>query len=308
MTQSNASEPRSVVRFGVSGWDYRDWFGPLYPKPAPKGFRALPLLAQFLDFMEVNATFYHPMGGTVSERWLDETPTAFTFLVKAWQGWTHRDRPPTGPELLQFREVMDPILSQNRLEGILLQFPPSWRDEPRRREQVLRLRDALAPARVFVEVRHRSLYQPEFLSFLAEERVDFVNVDLPAVGQLPGPSTINTGPTSFLRLHGRNAPAWKSARATRDERYDYRYSEAEVEELLDTIRRLVARTPRVLVAANNHFAANAPAAAALLRSGWEQRKVEVPSRLIESHPELQQRCTALPDDTPPAPRNLEFDL
>ena len=39
-----------TVRFGVCGWDYKDWQGPLYPAPLPRGFRALPLLARFLDF------------------------------------------------------------------------------------------------------------------------------------------------------------------------------------------------------------------------------------------------------------------
>ena len=131
---------------------------PLSRPPSP-GFRALPLLARFLDFMEVNATFYHPIGGTASRRWLEETPSHFHFVIKAWQGWTHHRVQPGGEELTRFREVIDPILEAGRLEGVLAQYPPSMIDTSPRRDEMLRLRRALDPAPLFVEVRDRSLYR-----------------------------------------------------------------------------------------------------------------------------------------------------
>ncbi|MFQ5653607.1 MAG: DUF72 domain-containing protein [Planctomycetota bacterium] len=174
-----------TLLFGVCGWDYRDWAGPLYPRPLPAGYRPLPLLARFLDFMEVNATFYRPMGGRVSVRWLEETPDTFRFVLKAWRGWTHDGEPPEGEELARFRELLDPILDRGRLEGVLAQYPPSFRDSAQGRRSITGLRDALRPAPLFVEVRHRGLYTEEFLSFLEGEDIAFVNVDLPAVGSLP---------------------------------------------------------------------------------------------------------------------------
>lgn len=285
------------VRFGVSGWSYKDWSGPLYPKPLPQGFRGLPLLASFLHFMEVNATFYHPMGGSVSRKWLAETPTNFTFLAKAWQGWTHDGLAPQGTELKQFREVIDPLLEANRYDGTLVQFPPAFRDEPENRRRILRLRDALTPSPVFVEVRHRSLYSTSFLSFLEAEAIGFVNVDLPDVGTLPRLTSINTSATAFVRLHGRNSSAWRDLRAHRDERYNYHYRPPEITEIVTMIRELTQRTPRVLVAANNHFSAGAPAAAVLCRAQWEQRVVPAPTRLIDSFEELHPHCTRLDEFT-----------
>ena len=189
------------VLYGVSGWDYRDWYGPLYPPTNPRGFRPLPLLARFLDFMEVNVTFYRVLPASAAERWLDETPERFRFVLKAWQGWTHEGRPIAGDECQRFRELLAPMLASQRLEGVLVQFPPAFQDTPRSRGELLELRDALAPAALFVEVRRRALYEASFLGFLESSGLGFVNVDLPDAPRLPRPSRINTGPRGFLRLH-----------------------------------------------------------------------------------------------------------
>lgn len=288
--------PRSSARFGVSGWDYRDWRGPVYPSRPAKSFRPLRLLSRFLDFMEVNSTFYHPMGGAVSERWLSETPSEFTFVLKAWQGWTHQRKPIPGEPLEQFRQVMDPMIAADRLEGVLVQYPPAIRDTPDTRGQVVDLLAALAPARVFVEVRHRSLYHGDFFEFLRDRGADFVNVDLPEARSLPPSSVVNTGRCSFVRLHGRNRAGWLNSRASRDQRYDYRYTIDEISSIVDTVRQLLARTPRVLVAANNHFAGHAPAAVVLARAALEERRVPAPAALIASHPELEPYCEPLVED------------
>ncbi|MFN0060586.1 MAG: DUF72 domain-containing protein [Planctomycetota bacterium] len=293
MTSDDDGATRRIARprFGVCGWDYKDWRGPLYPQPLPRDFRALPLLARFLDFMEVNATFYDPIGGTVADRWIAETPADFTFVIKCWRGWTHDGAAPAGDALARFRRVIDPILAAGRLDGVLAQYPPSFRDDRDGRAAMCALRDALAPARFFVEVRSRALYRREFLSFLQDEQLEFVNVDLPELPALPTLSTINTGPVGYVRLHGRNRAAWANAKATRDERYDYGYARTELEELTQRIRQLAARVTRLMVAANNHFRAQAPAAAVALRSLWEGRAVGAPRALVDAYPMLAEFTT-----------------
>ncbi|MEE8142526.1 MAG: DUF72 domain-containing protein [Planctomycetota bacterium] len=287
---------KKKLLFGVSGWDYVDWRGPLYPTRPPRGFRALPLLARFLDFMEVNVTFYRPLGGSVAQRWLQETPPRFQFVVKAFGGWTHRGEKPEGEALTRFREIIDPILGSQRLAGVLVQYPPSFRDTKASREELIHLRDALTPARVFVEVRSRALYRVSFLSFLESHDLNFVNVDLPEMGTLPRMTRINTGPQAFLRLHGRNALAWANPRAGRDQRYDHQYSREELSELLEVVGTLLERAPTVLVGANNHFRAQAPAAMVLMRSLWQQQKVPAPSSLLEAYPELREHAYPLTEE------------
>lgn len=274
------------VLFGVSGWDYKDWCGPLYPQPKPKDYRGLELIARFLDFMEVNVTFYRPMIRQFAERWLDQTPESFGFLVKAYRGWTHEGHSPVGEDIEMFRDLLAPMLEQGRLLGVLAQYPPSAHDGNWLRTRLCALRDAVAPARMFVEVRDRSLYQVEFLEFLQAEQLRFVNVDLPDVRSLPTLSRINTGPEAFLRLHGRNVDGWRLSKG-RDHRYDYKYGVSELEELMETVDALAQRVATVLVAGNNHFRAQAPAAMVVMKSLSEKRRVPAPQRLLEAYPELE---------------------
>ncbi len=248
--------------------------------------------------MEVNATFYHPMGGDKSRRWLAETADEFTFVVKAFGGWTHRAKIPGGEDLRMFREIVDPLLEAGRLEGVLAQYPPSYharRDSLPDLTSIRRLVAAVSPCRLFVEVRDSSLYRPDFLRFLEDNECGFVNVDLPSWRSLPGPSTINTGPVSYLRLHGRSLSGWSNPSASRDERYDYSYLDQEVTEIVTAIRTLASRTPRVLVAANNHFRAQAPATLMAVKSEYEGRPVPAPSRLIEAYPALRSRVVPAPE-------------
>lgn len=301
----------SRLLVGVSGWDYRDWRGPLYPTHPPRDFRALPLLARFLDFMEVNVTFYRPPPAGAAERWLQETPPRFTFLLKAFRGWTHDGQAPTGPDLAAFRAALEPMAAARRLEGVLVQLPPGQRADATGRRRLLELQAALPEALLFVEVRHRALITRDFLQFLSDHGLAFVNVDLPEVGTLPGRTSINTTPVSFLRLHGRNQRGWSQARTPRDVRYDHAYTSTEMEQLVAVVERLLSRSPRVLVGANNHFQAHAPAAAVLLKSLVGGQAVPAPPSLIASHPELRAHTVPLdmaespplhPVDLPPGTR------
>lgn len=287
------------ARFGVCGWDYRDWRGPLYPDPPPTGFRALPLLARFLDYIEVNVSFYRVIPPGPAERWVEETPEDFTFVFKAWQGWTHDRVAPAGEELDGFRALLAPAAAAGRLEGVLAQFPPGLAGAEEAFAILLPLRDALLPHRVFAEFRHRALWREEVFARLEREGLAFVNVDLPPVGSLPRPSRVNTGPVAMLRLHGRNRAGW-SRPVARDERYDHEYDREECADLAATVRDLLDRCPRVLVGANNHFAAKAPAIAALLAAELRGGPVAVPERLRAAFPALAAVTVPLPGAEPAA--------
>ncbi|MCA8962454.1 MAG: DUF72 domain-containing protein, partial [Planctomycetes bacterium] len=91
----------------------------------------------------------------------------------------------------------------------------------------------------------------------------------------------------YLRLHGRSRAGWSRPDASRDERYDHYYDSGEVEEIIAAIGVLSARVPRILVAANNHFRAQAPAAVVALRYRWEGQPVDAPRRLAEAYPALR---------------------
>lgn len=313
---------RGVAKFGVSGWDYADWRGPLYPTPLPRGFRALPLLSRFTQFMEVNVSYYRILPPKVAVRWVEETPPEFTFVFKGWKGWTHERGglavSREDSEAIAFRELVAPAADAGRLDGILIQFPPDLRDPRDALRRLLPLRDALAPQRIFVEFRHRDLYRDEIFRTLEREQIAFVNVDLPSTRSLPTLTSINTGPVAYLRLHGRHGAGWARG-VSRDTRYDYLYSAPEVEELTAVIDDLIGRCPQVLVGANNHFGAQAPAVLAQLQSSVRGVPCAVPPRLRRAFPSVArstvdllggdaQDGVAQDGDVPPSPPISEMSL
>ena len=72
-----------MIRFGPAGWDYRDWAGVVYPRPAPRGFDPLAWLAGYFGAVEVNSTFYRPASEHTARGWLERVAPfpAFRFTA-----------------------------------------------------------------------------------------------------------------------------------------------------------------------------------------------------------------------------------
>ncbi len=310
-TSSDSAEPCELtkstapcVRFGVSGWDYKDWRGPLYPSKLPKAFRGLSFLSRFLDFMEVNVSFYRIPPAANSERWLSETKADFSFLPKLHQSWTHEFSALNSTEATRYEEFLEAFIREDRCEGILLQFPPSFMNTDKNRQWILSLRDRFATqVPCFVEVRNRSFYQHAFFELLETEGIAFTNVDFPDLAKLPPLSTINTSSIASLRLHGRNSVAWSSTKATRDEKYHYHYSAQQIQEIGNRSKEFLTRSRRLLIGGNNHFKAGAPAAVLQLQGLLHQDpglkgivpKPKAPQALMQSYPLLKDYCDELPE-------------
>ena len=69
-----------------------------------------------------------------------------------------------------------------------------------------------------------------------------------------------------VRLHGRNRANWERKGLTAAERFNYLYSEDELKEFVDPVRKLAARARRVHVLFNNCYRNNAQQNAAELQS------------------------------------------
>jgi uncharacterized protein YecE (DUF72 family) len=97
-----------------------------------------------------------------------------------------------------------------------------------------------------------------------------------------------TGPTGYVRLHGRNAAAWFDRKAHRDEKYNYLYSPDELGEWIPRVDRLKAETDRVFLIANNHFGGKAFANALEMRARLSGRKVKAPEETLQAFPDLRK--------------------
>jgi len=278
-----------VIRFGPAGWDYPDWRGKVYPKPAPRGFDPLAYLARWFAMVEVNSTFYRPQPAKVARAWCERVAANrdFRFTVKVWKRLTHERDAYSPEEVKSARAAPDAIAEEGRLGAVLVQFPWSFRREAASVEWLRDLSRALAGLPLVVEVRHLSWNVPATYEELAERGVGFVNVDQPLFRNSIAPSAVATSRVGYVRVHGRNYKDWFREKAGRDARYDYLYSADELEGWAERTRTL-ADAPDVddvYVVTNNHFEGKAVANAAMLEAMVEARPVAVPPELAASYRE-----------------------
>lgn len=280
----------STLLYGPAGWLYDDWKGVVYPRPQPKGFHPLPYLARYVNLVEINATFYAPLRGETASKWVSmlEEHKDFRFVVKVWQRLTHERDLPSAAEVTVWSEVLRPLTEAGRLVCVLAQFPWSVRDTPDARRRLLDVRDRMpAGVPVAAEFRHESWMSDHPVSWLASEGIAFVNIDQPqGRGSLP-PTELLTSQIAYVRLHGRNARAWFSRDAGRDDRYDWRYSDAELDPWAERLERLQDRAPVTVLVGNNHFEGKAMAAVLELAHKLTGKPVHVPDTMLRAYPDLE---------------------
>jgi hypothetical protein len=89
------------IRVGVCGWGDHD----LYPPKTPSKEK-LALYARHFDVVEVDSSYHAIQPPERWERWVQETPSGFRFVVKAYREMTGHGRPQRAPERTR-EEVFD---------------------------------------------------------------------------------------------------------------------------------------------------------------------------------------------------------
>ncbi len=284
-----------MIRVGPAGWSYPDWEGRVYPAHKPHGFHALAHLARYFDGIEIDSTFYAPPRREHAERWarLVEPHPRFRFWVKLHRDFTHLPEPGAADDAVWeekaagFRAGIEPLVRTKRLSALLLQFPVSFlhgKSEVRRLGRIGSLFDGLP---LVLEVRHESWFTPPALASVRGLGLSLAYVDLPAAWNHPPAWHEPTGPSGYLRLHGRNSAQWFRAGAERDDRYDYLYSVHELEDLARKAERIAGVHDETAVVTNNHFSGQAVANALELRHLLRGEPVPAPPEIVESFPRLR---------------------
>jgi uncharacterized protein YecE (DUF72 family) len=259
-----------MIRFGIAGWHYDDWWGPVYPadRKGKRTFDPLAYLARFFDTIEINSTFYRPPSERSARSWarrVGENPS-FRFTAKLYRRFTHqRDEAWTADEVDEVRRGMAPLVEAERLGCVLVQFPWSFKRDAASREWLGDLVGAFGELPLAIEVRHSSWNVPEFYAGLRERDVAAVNIDQPVFGHSITPGAEVTAPLGYVRLHGRNYENWFRDTAESHERYDYLYTKDELDAWLVRIHEVARRAHDTYVITNNHFRGQAPTNALMLR-------------------------------------------
>ena len=273
------------VRVGPAGRYYSDWEGVVYP---PRLRNRLEYLACFFEGLEINSSFYRPPSVEQSQSWLEKTASfpAFRFTAKLWRGFTHERERLSSWEGREWERGVGPLLESGRLGALLAQFPYSFHYTPENELYLRRLKRRFASWPLVLEVRHRSWNREKFFGFLREARIGFCNIDQPQVSYSLPSTWLVTSPTAYLRLHGRNAADWFRENAGRDQRYNYLYSDSQLDKWVERVAHMRNQAREVFVIANNHFRGQAICNCLELRFKIEGRPVEVPEILPAVYPRL----------------------
>lgn len=191
---------------GTSGWQYASWKGRFYPTGLPQR-RWLEHYATRFPVVEVNNTFYMLPKEATFDRWRQESPDVFVFVVKASRYITHIRR------MRGAKDSVDLFWSRasrlgSKLGPVLLQFPPNLTAD------VGLLRDFLPllpkEMRAAFEFRDGSWWRDDVFEALDEAGAAWVLADRPGA-KVP---LIVTGGWSYVRFHQgrRTHPAYSSSK------------------------------------------------------------------------------------------------
>ncbi|HEX7151076.1 MAG TPA: DUF72 domain-containing protein [Thermoanaerobaculia bacterium] len=274
---------KQSIRIGPAGWSYTDWEGTVYPPHGSK-FDHLAYLSSFFDTIEINSPFYRIPPPTHSKSWVRRVSANpdFKFTTKVFRGFTHEKAKLEPEDLKAFRSYLDPLMEADRLGAILLQFPWSFKSSPESQEKLTALFNAFDEYPKALEVRHSTFQNKEFYDFLNEHEVSWVNVDQPLFDNSVKPADTVTGPVAYARLHGRNYEKW-FAHEESWERYNYLYSQKELEPWVERIEAM-ATNKDTYVVTNNHFRGQAIVNAGDLKQSLGLGG-ELPPQLAEVYPE-----------------------
>jgi uncharacterized protein YecE (DUF72 family) len=291
------------VYVGIAGWSYKDWEDVVYPATL-KGAERLAYLSQFFDLVEIDTSFYRPITPSMGQQWCRAVETVnpnFVFTAKLYRAFTHSpasEVEPTSAETihatradeLHAKAGFDSIASRGRLGAVLAQFPISFKSTNENRKYVEKLVSHFSIYPLALEIRHASWNEPRILDWLVGLGVGLCNIDQPLLGRAIRPAAEATSSIGYIRLHGRNYRQWFAGTNVRD-RYNYLYSERELEEWKSRTEEVAAKTKVTFVVANNHNLGKAAVNALELAHMLSGKKVGAPAPLVASYPRLQEITT-----------------
>jgi uncharacterized protein YecE (DUF72 family) len=261
-----------------------DW----YPRRTMSAEERLRYYAAQFPLTEIDSTYYAPPSEQQARLWAERTPEGFRFDVKAYSLLTgHPTRPRSlwsdirdglGPELSEKRNLypkdldpealeeawrrfdaaLRPLHDAGRLGAVLFQYPPWFVPRRDNRREIEALRERLPDYGVCVEFRspmwiaeRRDLERT--LGLLEEQELVFVSVDAPEVSELPRVLAVTNDELFVMRFHGRSDSTWKGTHRSAAERFRYRYSEDELEELVRPITETVRQARETHLLMNNCY-------------------------------------------------------
>ena len=279
---------QAKIYIGTSGWSYPKgegtWTGYFYPTGK---INELEYYSQFFDTVEINSSFYRPPNPGYVYNWARRVPEGFLFTVKLWQKFTHPKmyKEATGQEAVisqkdvdLFKHSIEPLARYGKLGALLAQFPPSFKNDDFGRQMLGAVIKTFNEYRLAVELRHRSWSDDENTArLLKENNITWVQTDEPKFQSSIAAEVPLTADMAYFRFHGRNAEMWWKGDS--ETRYKYLYSNDEINELAEKIKKASEQTNLLFALLNNHWRGYAPRNAVDIKNALQIPFKELPVQI-----------------------------
>jgi uncharacterized protein YecE (DUF72 family) len=296
------------ILVGTASWTDKSLIesGKFYPATVTTPEARLKHYAQQFPIVEVDSSYYAIPAPETAQLWAERSPPGFVFNVKAFRLFTgHQTQPRVLPRDIQqalgvpalqniyyrdvpeeirrelwsrFFQALAPLHAAGKLGALHFQFAPWITSGGEARKHVEHCASMTEGFVVAVEFRNVSWWTDRTReSTLAFERAHaLVNVvvdgpqgfssSVPPIWEVTHPRL------AIVRMHGRNAATWekKGLRASSD-RFNYDYSEQELDGLAENIEARARRVPTVHAILNNNY------------QDQGQRNAQTLRRLISAH-------------------------
>jgi uncharacterized protein YecE (DUF72 family) len=298
------------ILVGTSSWADPGFVKEWYPPGLPAKDR-LRWYARHFEAVELNSSFYAVPDRSSVHRWVEDTPERFVFDVKVHRALsrhaapleslppdlrdevetTERGRVRLTAELetalaRRFVEETAPFAEAGKLGAYLVQLTPAFAPRRHELEELDRLVEVFAPHRLAMELRHRGWLRDKrrerTLAWFSEREVAFVSVDAPPGDEppiMPPLDAVTNDALAYMRAHGRNREGYLRGKSVA-ERFAWRYSDEELEEIAGRARSLSEQAREVHVAFNNNRGDDAPTAAQRFRALLGQAPPEEEERQL----------------------------
>ena len=282
---------------GTAGWTYEDWVGVFYSANQSKDYNWLRFYSAFFNLVEVNATYYTYIGEKIVANWISviSEQDDFKFIIKLHQDFTHIRRF-NRKSLESVVRILDLLDDNNRLGGLLIQFPYSFAYSGEGAKYIAGLGNMFEKYRLFFELRHNSWNKDTLYEYFEKKQYSLCIIDQPSIGESLTFFPKMEGKHSYFRFHGRNREAWLDSiktkttdNAFRNERYRYKYSISELKEFISKIdENISAESREIYLVTNNHPGGGAVVNALELKIMLKEIiKYPIPSGIINKYPEMQ---------------------
>lgn len=248
------------ILIGTSGYDYPEWKNIFYPQNV-KRTDFLSFYSSKFNSVEINNTFYSMPDEFRMRKMITNSNHKIFFSIKVPRIFTHETL--FSSDIVkyseQFRIAMNPLIKENLLSSVLIQFPEHFRYSVANRFYLNELLHNFTNLPCVIEFRHKEWMKESVFSGLDKLNCGLCICDMPKLKSLPSLQPIILGNKAYIRFHGRNQENWYQKSTPQDvnnengkQRYNYCYSPEEIEEAAQFIHSIASRAKLVQVFFNNH--------------------------------------------------------